>query len=289
MTCCSKSLVSGNRLLVEIVARVSHDRIRRMKHKVLFVVWAVDSVVLACLLIYIFIHGHDPETIQLSEYLGAIWGGVGAFLLGPAWKAVKQWPWRSKMLLLSGVVVAAVLIFVLFKIRHEQTAKLESLLAEVRNVESRGAPKKQQFMKLVRENPQTLPEYLQHCAELEPVINDYSASEQQVDDVLAQVQQQIGELRPQGRYGAMLPMLAVVRAIAAKDLEGAKIYKQEIDYAKRLPSMPEELRVQFYDINIAPLLEREHQLALDEMAILKDARARGIAMPANMLKDAGLN
>lgn len=260
-----------------------------MKHKLLLAVWAVDSVAWACLIVYIFTHGSNPDIIKLSEYLGAIWGGAGAFLLGPAWRAVKQWPRRSKMLLLSGAVITAVLVCVLFKIRIDQTAKLESLLAETRDVAARGAPQKQQFMKLTRENPQTLPEYLQRCAELEPVINDYSASEQQMNDLLVQVQQQIGELRPQGSYGAMLPMLGVMRAILAKDLEGAKIYKQEVDYARQLPSISEKQRIQFYNTNIEPVLEREHQVALDEIAILKDAKTRGIAMPANMLQDAGLN
>jgi hypothetical protein len=260
-----------------------------MKHKLLFTLWAVDSVAWACLIVYIFIHGSNPETIKLSEYVGAIWGAAGAFLLGPAWKAVRQWPLRSKMLLLSSVVIAAIVVYVLFKIRINQTAKLESLLAETGDVAARGAPQKQRFMKLAQENPQTLPEYLQRCAELEPVINDYSASEKRMDDLLAQVQQQIGELRPQGSYGAMLPMLGVMRAILAKDLEGAKIYKQEVDYAKQLPSMSEKQRIQFYNTNIEPVLEREHHVALDEIAILKDAKTRGIAMPANMLQDAGLN
>jgi hypothetical protein len=260
-----------------------------MTLKLLFAVWAVDSVAWAALLVHMFIHGSDPDTIKLSEYLGAIWGGTGAFLLGPAWKAVEQWPRRSKMLLLSGVVITAVLVGVLFKVRIDQTAKLELLLAETRDVAAKGAPRKQQFMKLTRENPQTLPEYLQRCAELEPVINDYSASEQQMDDLLAQVQQQIGELRPQGSYGAMLPILGVMRTILAKDLVGAKIYKQEVDYAKQLPGMSEKQRIQFYNTNIEPVLEQEHQVAMDEMAILKDAKTHGIAMPTNMLQDAGLN
>lgn len=265
------------------------DRIRRMKNKLLFAVWSVDSVALVCLMAYIFTYGSNPDTIDLAGYLGAIWGGTGAFLLGPAWKAVKQWSRRSKMLLLSGVMITAVLVCVLFKIRIDQTAKLKSLLHEVHDVGARGAPQKQQFMKLTRENPQSLPEYLQRCAELEPVINDYSTSVQQMDDLLAQVQQQIGELRPQGSYGKMLPMLGVMRAILAKDLEGAKIYKQEVDYTKQLPSMPENQRIQFYNTNIEPVLGREDQVALDEVAILKDAKTRGIAMPANMLQDAGLN
>jgi hypothetical protein len=260
-----------------------------MKYKLLLAVWAVNSVAWFCLIAYIFTHGSSPDTIKLSQYLGAIWGGTGAFLLGPAWKAVKQWSRRSKMLLLSGVVITAVLVCVLFKIRIDQTAKLESLLHRVHDVAARGAPQKQQFMKLTRENPQTLPEYLQRCAELEPAINDYSDSEQQMDDLLAQVQRQISELRPRGSYGEMLPMLGVMRAILAKDLEGARIYKQEVEYAKQLPSMSEKQRIQFYNINIEHVLEREQQVALDEIAILKDAKTRGIAMPTSMLQDAGLN
>ncbi len=260
-----------------------------MKYKVLFAVWAVDSIAFACLLVYIFTYGNNPDTIQLSKYLGAIWGCGGAFLIGPAWKGVKHWPQRSKMLLLSGVVIVAIAVGVLFKVRSDQTAKLKSLIAEAHNVTVNGAPQKRKFMKLAGENPQTLSEYLQRCAELELVINDYSASEQKMDDILAQIQQQIAELRPPASYGAMLPMLRVMRAILAKDLEGTKIYKQEVTYAKQLPGMSETQRIQFYNNNIEPVLEQEHQLALDEIAILKDAKASGIVMPANMLQDAGLN
>ena len=36
-------------------------------------------------------------------------------------------------------------------------------------------------------------------------------------------------------------------------------------------------------------LRREQQVALNEIAILKGAKTHGIAMPANMLQDAGLN
>ena len=68
-------------------------RIRRMestKNKVLFVVWALDSVVLAWLFVDIYLHGSTPENVELARYLGALWGGTAAFLTVPIWKALQK-------------------------------------------------------------------------------------------------------------------------------------------------------------------------------------------------------
>jgi hypothetical protein len=143
-------------------------------------------------------------------------------------------------------------------------------------------------MKLTRENPQTLDAYLQRCSELEPALNDYETSERQMDDVMAQMQQEIGGLKPKGSYVGMLPMLSVMREIMGKDLEGAKAYRQEIEYAKQLPGIPESGRMKFYTANIEPVIEQEHKIGQDEMEIMRDAKARGVEMPDNMLQDAGI-
>jgi hypothetical protein len=256
--------------------------------RLVFIVWLIDSVALIWLFSYMFLHGNNSDTSQWASDLGAVWGVTVAYLIGPAWKAMKQWPARRRTFVLSGLFIIVVVAGGLFWIRARQIARLETFFKETHELSVKGAPQKQLFMKLTRENPQSLDAYLQRCAELEPALNDYETSERQVDEVMAQMQQEIGGLKPKGSYVGMLPMLSVMRAIMGKDLEGAKAYREEIQYAKQLPGIPESSRMKFYTANIEPVIEQEHKIRQDEMEIMRDAKARGVEMPDNMLQDAGI-
>src|SRR5712692_5838804 len=255
-------------------------RIRRMestKTRLLFIVCLVDSIALVWLTTYIWLHGSTRESIQGMEILGAVWGGTAASLIGPIWKAAKQWPVPYKKFSLLGVLIIVAVAGGYIWIRSRQTAKLETLFKEDQEVERNAAPKKQRFMQLTRENPKGYAEYLQRCAELEPAINDYETSERQVDNLVGQMQQQISELKPQASYGRLLPGFAVLRAVFAKDMEGAEAYRRETEYAKQLPGIPVAERVQFYNANIQPVVEQEYKIAQEEIAILKDAKMRGVS------------
>lgn len=256
----------------------------------LFIVWLLDSVAWACLIVYLAIHGSDPDTVKLSQDLGAVWGATGAFLIGPAWRAMKQWPPRRRTFVVSSLFIIVAVAGGWFWFRVRQTAKLEALFKEDQEVERDAAPKKQRFMQLLSEkqNAKTLPEYLQRCSELGPAINDYEASERQVDDLVGQMQQQIGQLKPQGSYGGLLPGFAVLRAVFAKDIEGAEAQRKELQYAEQLPNIPEAGRAQFYTSNIQPVAEQESKIAQAEVAILKDAKSRGITLPESVYQGAGI-
>src|ERR1700690_625955 len=137
-------------------------------NRFLFIVWLVDSAIFAWLFIYIVLHGSTPERTQWMSALGAVWGGTAAFLIGPFWKAMKLWPERRRTFFLSALLIIVLVAGGWFWVRARQTAKLETLFKEDQEVERDAAPKKQRFMQLTRENPQTLDAYLQRCAELEP-------------------------------------------------------------------------------------------------------------------------
>lgn len=260
-----------------------------MKYKLLLIVWLLASVSFVGLFVYILYRGSNSDTAKLGGQIGTVWGATGAFLIAPARKAVKLWPARRKIFVLSGLVAAAAIVGSYVKIRIDQIDRLQTTFAEIVDVSTKGAPLKQQFMTLTRENPQNLDEYLLRCAELEPVVNDYSASEKQMVNLLFQAQQQIERLKPQGSYGAMLPMLSVMQKLGEKDLEAAKFHLEEIAYSKQLSGMSYKDRVDFFMANIAPDIEQEDKIAQEEIAIMKDAKERGVALPENMLQDAGLN
>ena len=258
------------------------------KTRLLLIVCLVDSIALVWLTTYIWLHGSAPESIRGMEILGAVWGGTAASLIGPIWKAAKQWPVPYKRFSLLGVFIIGAVAGGYIWIRARQTAKLETLFKEDQEVERNAAPKKQRFMQLTRENPKGYAEYLQRCAELEPAINDYETSERQVDDLVGQMEQQISELKPQASYGSLLPGFAVLRAVFAKDMEGAEAYRRETEYAKQLPGIPVAERVQFYNANIQPIVEQEYKIAQEEIAILKDAKMRGVRLPESVYQGAGI-
>jgi hypothetical protein len=259
-----------------------------ISNKFLFIVCLLDSIALVWLTTYIWLHGSTPESIQGMEVLGAVWGGTAASLIGPIWKAAKQWPASYHKFITFGVLITGAVAGGYIWVRAGHTAKLEMLFKEDQEVERNAAPKKQHFMQLTRENPKGYAEYLQRCAELEPAINDYEASERQVDNLLGQMQQEIGALKPQASYGSLLPGFAVLRAVFAKDMEGAEAYRRETGYAKQLPGIPVAERIQFYNANIQPVVEQEYKIAQEEIAILKDAKMRGITLPESVYQGAGI-
>ena len=268
----------------------SGGRIRPMKNKLMFIIWAGFTLAFLSLFVYIAFYGNTSDTEQLSKTMGGIWGAMTAFMIAPAWKAMKQLPESRRKAVLSGTVGVVAVLGFLFWVRARQTGRLQTLFEKDREFEQTAAPKKQRFMHLLsaKQNAKSLPEYLQTCADLEPAIGDYETAEQQVDSLLAQMQQQIGELKPPGGYDRLLPGFAVLRAVFAKDIAGAEAQKKEIEFAKQLPNIPEAQRAQFYTDNIQPIIEQESQIAQEEVAILKDAKSRGITLPAGVYKGAGI-
>jgi len=258
--------------------------------RLVFIVWLADSVALVWLFTYIFLHGNNSDTGPWASALGAVWGVTVAYLIGPAWKAMKQWPTSRRKTVLSVVLTIIVVVGALFWLRVRQVAKVEALFKTDEELERNPAMKRQDFPRLIKEkqNATSLPEYLQRCENLEPVVNDYEAMERQVDNLLGQMQQEIGELKPQGSYGRLLPGFAVLRAVSAKDIEVAEALKKEIEYAKQLPGVPAAERVQFYNANIQPVIEQENKIALEEAEILKDAKRRGIRLPESVYQTTGI-
>jgi hypothetical protein len=258
--------------------------------KLIFIVWLVDSAALTWLIPHIWLHGSTPDTSTWMGDLGAVWGGTAAYLIGPFWKIIKQWPAPYRKYISSGALMIAVIVGILFWIRARQTAKLEALFKEDEELERNVAPKIQDFPQLLRakQTAKSLPDYLQRCAELEPAINDYETVERQGDNLLDQMQQEIRELKPQASYGSLLPSFNILRAVAAKDIEVAEALRKEIEFAKQLPGIRVADRIQFYNANIQPIIEQERKIAQDEIEILKDAKRRGITLPESVYQRAGI-
>lgn len=190
--------------------------------------------------------------------------------------------------LILGVIIGVVAIGAYLGVRAGHKAKLDVLSKEMHELGLKSAPTKERFVALTTKTAPGLPEYLQRCEQLEAVLNDYEPALKQMDNLMNQMQQELQELNSDPGYASLLPVVTVMRAVVAKDLESAKTFRKEIDYAKQLPNVPESDRTRFYSANIQPVVEQEGRIAQDEIEILKDAKARGVKLPESMYQQVGL-
>lgn len=123
--------------------------------KLLFAAWLVVTALFAYSFVDIILHGGAPETTKMMGDLGAVWGGIGAFLIGPGWKVFKAWPSSRKRLVSSVLVAIVVVIGGYFVIRARQVARLDALFDADRELEVTAAPKKQRFKELLQEKNNT--------------------------------------------------------------------------------------------------------------------------------------
>ena len=79
-----------------------------------------------------------------------------------------------------------------------------------------------------------------------------------------------------------------MRSIVQKDLESASSFRNEISNAKILATLPDGEQLNFYDQKIKPAQAEELRIANDEIEIMRNAKARGVKLPAQMYKEAGI-
>lgn len=159
-------------------------------------------------------------------------------------------------------------------VRHVR--KIETLTEQLKALASKSAPTKQQFVQIVRQATATMPEYIQRCVKLESVLNDYESNLQDGDRVLAQVLEELQQLKTDRGYAAMIPMFTVLQSVGRKDLESVRDFRKEVDYGKQLATLTPDEQIRFYKANILPVKSDEKRIANAEIEILKDAKAHGI-------------
>jgi hypothetical protein len=90
-------------------------------------VWIVTTISGVCLFGYVLFYGTNPDIQNLMGDVGAIWGVTSAFVIRPAWRAMKQWPASRRKFVLSSGIAVAIVIGLLFWMRVRQMAKLQAL------------------------------------------------------------------------------------------------------------------------------------------------------------------
>jgi len=193
-----------------------------------------------------------------------------------------------------GTAICAVLVLVAvvgsyLGIRAGHFARIELLTAQFGALGVKGVPAKQRFIQIARRETPTMPEYIQRCSELETALNQYEPNLQEGDRLLGPMLEELQYLKADAGYAKLIPMARVLQNVFRKDMESARAFRKEVDYARQLAALPSsEDRARFYKANVLPAKDDEDRIANEEIEILKDAKARGIRLPESMYREVGI-
>ena len=177
------------------------------------------------------------------------------------------------LLLIAGVAGA---------ISGRRQSRLNALVERIYKLGLTSAPLKQRFVQIVSRDTPTMTSYVQRCADLEPVLDQYQAALQQMDPLLSETQQELPN------DGAMLAIVTTMRGVLEKDLEGARLIRNEVEYAKKISSLAPADQVRFYEQNIQPIRDKELRVASEEIELAKAAKARGVRLPDQFYSELGI-
>lgn len=181
--------------------------------------------------------------------------------------------------LMAAVILAAAAYGSLLGTRK---AEVKSLMDQMKSISATGRIAKQKFIEITDRDTPTMAEYLQQCRELEPILNDYEPALQQMNNILVRLQGAVGSNE------ANRDTAATLRPLIQKDLEAVQIYRREVASSKQLAALPVTQQDQFYEERIKPIKNAEHQIAEDEVQILKSAKANGVKFPEEVYRQAGI-
>lgn len=161
-------------------------------------------------------------------------------------------------------------------------ASVNEHLAEIRVLGEKAAPLKKQFIDIVRRDTHTTPEYLQWTKDLELALNEYEPLVQQMDSLLTVAE------RDFKNDSKTAEAFSTMQNVLQKDLEAMRAFRAEVESAKQLEQLPAEERPQFHKEHIEPIQAEEHRIAMEEIEILKNAKAQGIKLPEELYEQAGI-
>jgi len=243
----------------------------------------------------------SPDAAESGiSLLGLIVTGIWA---ARSWSNIKQAEpesdpkWRRKhraFNLKAGTVIVAVLAGAgawgtIVGIRATRQARLDELAKQVAALGAKAAPYKQRFVEAATRKTRDQTEYLQRCEDLEAAIKDYEPALQQLDGLLRQMQQELYNFNADAKLAEVLMSVNAMRSILQKDMEALGTYRKEVTYAKQLAAVPKPDQLRFYDANIQPIVDEETRIGEEEIAVVRDAKTRGVKLPQEFYSEMGIN
>ena len=195
--------------------------------------------------------------------------------------------------LVVGIVICAILAIsgacgVYFGTRAKHFSAIKSITEQFNVRAEKALSAKQRFIQIASRKTPTVEEYIQRCADLEGALNDYEPFLHDGDRLYGQMLGELEYLKADEGYAKMIPMATVMQGIFRRDIESARAFRKEIEFAKQLTSVPVQDRGQFFQTNIVPIKNDERKISNEEIQILKDAKARGVQLPQALYDNFGV-
>src|SRR5262249_39206692 len=93
---------------------------------------------------------------------------------------------------------------------------------------------------------------------------------------------------PHRRDPSTTDAISPMRTGLEKELESVMSLRKEVASAKLLAALPSLEQIRFYNENIKPIQVDESRIANEEIEIMRRAKARGVKLPDQMYRDAGI-
>src|SRR6266542_4337725 len=170
---------------------------------------------------------------------------------------------------------------------HER--RLANLMEQIEGLGKQSAPFKSRFVEDVSRESSTIPQYLQRCADLELVLNNYDPALRQMLSLMSQAQGEIEETEGKDtKWKGVLLTISTMRSILEKDIEYVGLVRKEVDAAKQINGQAPTDQVRVYRTQIVPMQDAELKVANQEREIIKSASGKGVKLPPELYRQYGL-
>ena len=147
-----------------------------------------------------------------------------------------------------------------------------ALMEEGKSIAAESAAIRDKLHSIYTRQTESFEAYVVRCVDLEPVIDRALAIyERQHDHRLRMAQEYKGADTQQA--------FQFLERIDEKDRQGLEMMKREITLGKKLTLIPASEQMAYYREKIQPLQAEEARLAQEEVAIAKEAQAKGVRLP----------
>ena len=121
-------------------------------------------------------------------------------------------------------------------------------------------------------------DYYRQCLALEELLDEYEPHRRKALAFFESLSREVAD-NPK-----LSPTIELVRRIMDIDLQILTALRTEIAKAKDLNRLPHNEQVAFYDREITPIQAEIDRLAIEQLAVLREAQQRGLKLPGDILE-----
>jgi hypothetical protein len=160
--------------------------------------------------------------------------------------------------------------------RVEKRQRIERLLSDLERAAPKNAEFRQRLTALRSAETPTMEDYYKQCLGLDALLDEFEPQRQRIKELFKSVTREMGE------YPRLRPSIELFGRINQKDAEIILALRREVAKAKELWSLPYYRQSAFYEREILPIQAEIERLATEELAMLREAQQRGLALPSDL-------